>query len=71
MNIRMKKDREVSPDGVRVEAWAKGTDHDLTDERGADLCRHLVEIGDAEDAGAKSRKSAPENKAAKPAATKD
>ena len=71
MRIRMKNDRDVSPNGTRVEHWAAGTEHDVAWASEVDLANHLIAIGDAEAIGwddeaeepAKARKAAPENKA--------
>jgi hypothetical protein len=49
----------VSPDGLRVETWAKGSTHHVSD----DLLRNLIEAEAVAIVERKAEAAAPENKA--------
>lgn len=58
--IEMLETRPVSVDGLRVETWAKGTRHIVSD----DLLRGLIQSGAVVLVEDKAIDAAPENKAA-------
>jgi len=57
--IEMLKTMSVSPDGLRVETWAKGSIHRVGD----DLLRNLIADGAVAIVERKAEVAAPENKA--------